>query len=156
MKFKREKTFSEKLDNLLSRDSIRLQKLMEITQYCVFYIFVSAILAKIAKIVLPDITVDEVKEWSNLQLLVMIIFYSGIFCSLIYYTRKIVLLIPFFKITESYKPNLRSEATLLTLTMSGRTITTLFTQFTICLNEILNRFGKIDNSIIRKLLYDQK
>lgn len=148
-------TFSDKFYHILSTDTIRLQKLMEITQYCVTFLITSIVMTEIIKIVLPEITTDDVKKWSNSKLFIITIFYLGIFGSLVYYTRKISLLFPFQRITDNYKPNFHGEALLASVTISGKVIGTLFTQYTVCINEILYRvddkFGK--TKIIKKLLY---
>lgn len=136
-------TFETRLNSLMDVDTIRLQKFLEMIQYAVCYFFTAVVLVELIKMIVPDVKTEEVVYWSNLKLGVIALLQVSLFSVLIYYIKKIGILFPFvFKLTDDYVPNHHGEAFIVALPVMALVINNLFTQYNICMREILRRIDR--------------
>ena len=94
-------------ERLLRFDSIRASKLLEIGQYAVLALTIGFIFGSLIDKIFPEC--DE--KHSNGRLILEVFIQTVAIAVLTYYTRKLVMLVPFqFALTDKYVPSAKEEA----------------------------------------------
>lgn len=94
------------ISSIFAFDKIRIQRLIEISQYGILAFFISLIFAYMITKIMPSETEKSVKKKKTYELLIYIIFDLLIYMIAIFYIRHIALIVPFMfnhKLTKDYE-----------------------------------------------------
>ena len=101
-------SFDEKIKNIFTFDTVRIQKLLEICQHMISALAVGFFLGYLIDHMFPPFVEDENKATS--KLIIEVVGQSVVLAITTYYVKKIMRLIPFlFKFTKNYTPSLKGE-----------------------------------------------
>ena len=104
-------TFNEKLNKLTDTSSIRIQKLLEMTQYIVVYFFIGIIIGLLLEKIFPYDDETSVKNRTIYELFILILIQAIVFGLSSFYIHKVAKLVPFiFHYDTNYIPNYKGEA----------------------------------------------
>lgn len=100
----------QRWDKLTDSSAIRVQKLLEISQYAIVYLFIGLALGIFLEFIFPKDTSETVKNKSTFELMGLVAIQVIAIAIISFYITKIALLIPFlFKFTDDYIPGYKDE-----------------------------------------------
>lgn len=103
-------TIEERWGKLTDSSAIRVQKLLEISQYAVIYLFIGLMVGIFLEFIFPKDNEETVKKRSTLELVGLVTIQVVAIAIISFYITKIALLIPFlFQFTDDYVPGLKEE-----------------------------------------------
>lgn len=133
------KLYKNRINNLLRFDKIRLCKLLEISQNCLFGFSFTLLFGNLINSIFYD---DNIEELSTTYLIIIIFIELILTVLIVYYIRKFIMIIPFLFsfITNKYVPSKKDEAS------NGYVIgSTLI--LTITLENLNKKFEELDRRI---------
>ena len=132
-------SYKNRINNLLRFDKIRLCKLLEISQHCLFGFSFTLLFGNLINSIFYD---DDIEELSTIYLILIIFIELILTVLIVYYIRKIIIIIPFLFsfITNKYVPSKKDEVS------NGYVIgSTLI--LTITLENLNKKFEELDRRI---------
>ncbi|ARF09077.1 hypothetical protein Catovirus_2_26 [Catovirus CTV1] len=103
-------TIEERWDKLADVSAIRVQKLLEISQYAIIYLFVGLVFGIFLEFIFPKDNIETVKQKSTAELVFLVSIQVITIAIVSFYIHKIALLVPFlFKFTDDYIPGYKDE-----------------------------------------------
>lgn len=103
-------SFRERVDKLVDISEIRIQKILEISQYAVIYLFIGLFFGISFEFIFPGDTIESSNNKSIYELIFLIIIQVICIAITVFYIHKIALLVPFlFKFTDDYIPGYKDE-----------------------------------------------
>lgn len=137
--------FKKQLNSLLKFDSIRILKLLEMIQYSIIGFILTLFFGNI----INDIFFFkyDIQKLTNFELLYNVLIELIIIVILLYYIRKIVLLIPFLFLflNKKYIPSKKNEASIGYIVGIGFILNNTINRLTLKIEEIDRRFKNYIN-----------
>lgn len=100
----------DRWNKLTDSSSIRIQKILEISQYAIIYLFVGLIMGIFLEYLFPKDNSMTVKERSTIELIFLVSVQVVSVAIVSFYIHKIALLVPFlFRFTDDYIPGYKDE-----------------------------------------------
>ena len=103
-------TIEKRWEKLTDSSAVRIQKLLEISQYAVIYLFIGLVVGIFLEFIFPKDNEETVKNRSTLELVGLVTIQVIAIAIISFYITKIALLVPFlFQFTDDYIPGLKEE-----------------------------------------------
>lgn len=103
-------TVQERWVKLTDSSAIRVQKILEISQYALIYLLVGLLLGIFLEFIFPKDNQETVKNRSTVELIFLVSIQVVTIAVVSFYIHKIALLVPFlFKFTDDYIPGYKEE-----------------------------------------------
>lgn len=103
-------TLEERISKVTDISAVRMQKILEISQYAVIYLFAGLLIGILLERLFPKDDPETVKQKSTTELTTLITLQVIIIAVTSFYIHKIARLVPFlFQYTDDYIPSLKGE-----------------------------------------------
>jgi hypothetical protein len=131
------------IDTLFDFSDIRIQKILELFQYCLLFIIVGTFLGLLVEKIFPKDDIKTVKKKKTSQLLIINFIELFVYVITIFYIGKIAKIVPFlFQYTNNYSPGSHGEnrigGTIGLILVIQRSVPS----FIIRIEELINRIRK--------------
>lgn len=103
-------TVNERFEKLTDTSAIRVQKLLEISQYAVIYLLIGLVLGIFLEFIFPPDNMETASQKSTAELIFLVSVQVMTIAIVSFYIHKIALLVPFlFRFTDDYIPGYKDE-----------------------------------------------